>query len=205
MKSGNSSGIHAVRTLLDQAVQQRIGSGMAAAWGSLDALLNAPWKAYPFSTVYSGKSSYFSNNATVGSRSVDVDAHSVFDLASLTKILATTSLYMVLHERGIIRASDTLSQHLPTECTHNPDLKDITIGQLLSHTSGLPAHREFFKEMPAIIGAELSSSSAGSVLSANQLAEAPVDLRKKKFYELVLATRPGQEVARRLYTLILDF
>jgi CubicO group peptidase (beta-lactamase class C family) len=61
----------------------------------------------------------------------------VFDLASLTKPLATTLLWLV----SDIPWSSPLSQLLPAP----RDKKDITVQQLLTHSAGLPAWRPFFK------------------------------------------------------------
>jgi len=59
----------------------------------------------------------------------------VFDLASLTKVLATASAVMVLVEDGKIRLSDRVSAVLP-EFT-GPSKEVVTIRHLLTHTSGL--------------------------------------------------------------------
>src|SRR5262249_36127509 len=61
----------------------------------------------------------------------------VFDLASLTKPIATASSVMLLIERGKLRLSDTAATHLPTFGTKGKE--KITIEQLLLHTSGLIA------------------------------------------------------------------
>jgi len=67
----------------------------------------------------------------------------LFDLASLTKPLATTLAVMLLCQRGGL----SLDQRLPTvlPAVSDSDKSDITIAQLLSHTSGLPAYRPYFR------------------------------------------------------------
>jgi len=59
----------------------------------------------------------------------------VFDLASLTKVVATTTAVMQLVQAGKIRLNDPVSKYLP-EFGQN-DKQDITVRQLLTHYSGL--------------------------------------------------------------------
>jgi uncharacterized protein YbbC (DUF1343 family)/CubicO group peptidase (beta-lactamase class C family) len=61
----------------------------------------------------------------------------VFDLASLTKPLATATSIMLLVERGKLSLSDRVAQHLPAFGQNGKD--KITVEQLLLHTSGLIA------------------------------------------------------------------
>ncbi len=58
----------------------------------------------------------------------------VFDAASLTKVVATTTSIMVLVERGDLRLSDTVGKYIPE--IEDETAKRITIQQLLTHTSG---------------------------------------------------------------------
>jgi uncharacterized protein YbbC (DUF1343 family)/CubicO group peptidase (beta-lactamase class C family) len=61
----------------------------------------------------------------------------VFDLASLTKPIATATAIHLLVERGKLRLDDRVATHLPA---FGMDGKDrITVEHLLLHTSGLPA------------------------------------------------------------------
>jgi CubicO group peptidase (beta-lactamase class C family) len=64
-------------------------------------------------------------------------AATIFDLASLTKVVATTSLAMRLVERGRLHLQDPVRQHLPR--WNRRDRASVTIGDLLEHASGLPA------------------------------------------------------------------
>jgi uncharacterized protein YbbC (DUF1343 family) len=63
----------------------------------------------------------------------------VFDLASLTKIFATTASVMKLMEEGKIRLNDPVVRYLPDFAkSGSPDGKDqVTIRQLMTHTAGL--------------------------------------------------------------------
>jgi len=59
----------------------------------------------------------------------------VFDLASLTKVIATTTAVMQLVERGKVRMNDPVAKYLPEFAQNGKD--DITVRQLLTHYSGL--------------------------------------------------------------------
>jgi uncharacterized protein YbbC (DUF1343 family)/CubicO group peptidase (beta-lactamase class C family) len=59
----------------------------------------------------------------------------VFDLASLTKVIATTTAVMQLVEQGKVRLNDPVAKYLPEFAQNGKD--DITIRQLLTHYSGL--------------------------------------------------------------------
>lgn len=68
---------------------------------------------------------------------------SIFDVASLTKIYATTLSIMKLTDTGVLSPSDKLKKFFPEL---NADKAEITIEQLLRHTSGLPAWEAFYCE-----------------------------------------------------------
>lgn len=64
-----------------------------------------------------------------------MDTGTLFDLASLTKVVGTTTALMVLADRGLIRVDDPVSRYLPGFDTGAK--KQITIRHLLTHTAGL--------------------------------------------------------------------
>ena len=68
----------------------------------------------------------------------------VFDCASLTKVVATTTAIMQLWEQGKFRMSDPVTKYLP-EFAQNGK-QDITIRQLLVHYSGLPEDLDLLKK-----------------------------------------------------------
>lgn len=59
----------------------------------------------------------------------------IFDIASLTKVVATTSAVMCLVEEGKIRVNDTVAKYIP-EFGQN-EKEEITVRELLTHFSGL--------------------------------------------------------------------
>ena len=71
------------------------------------------------------------------------DAHSLVRLCSLSKILATDLLMKLVAEHKV-QFTDTLQRfappgtHVPTEMLHGPVLREMTLGDLATHTSGLP-------------------------------------------------------------------
>jgi beta-glucosidase-like glycosyl hydrolase/CubicO group peptidase (beta-lactamase class C family) len=73
----------------------------------------------------------------------------IFDLASITKVVATTSAAMKLQEQGRLNLDDQVVSYLPEfqgPDTENTRLKSsITIRHLLTHTSGLPGWRPIYK------------------------------------------------------------
>jgi CubicO group peptidase (beta-lactamase class C family) len=59
----------------------------------------------------------------------------LFDLASLTKVVGTTTAIMLLVDRGLIKVNDPVGKYIPA--FNAGDKKQITIRHLLSHTAGL--------------------------------------------------------------------
>ena len=66
----------------------------------------------------------------------------IYDLASLTKPLITGLLCARLVERGSLNIDDGVAEHLPE--FNRGDKREVTIRQLLTHTSGLPAWRPVY-------------------------------------------------------------
>lgn len=64
-----------------------------------------------------------------------VQGDTIYDAASLTKVVATTPAVLLLHERGKLNIEDPVRKHLP-EFT-GQGRETISIRQLLTHTSGL--------------------------------------------------------------------
>ncbi|ALC91434.1 penicillin-binding protein [Bacillus sp. FJAT-18017] len=85
----------------------------------------------------------------IGSRVVypekqPMQLNTVFDLASLTKVVATLPMILKLIEEGVWRLDDKVAHFLPDFGKHGK--ADISIKNLLTHTSGLAAHYEYFRE-----------------------------------------------------------
>lgn len=78
-------------------------------------------------------------------QSTATTTNSVFDIASISKVMATTLAVMGLHDQGILNIYDPVAKYLPEFNT--PEKRTITIYQLLIHTSGLPAFRVYINEI----------------------------------------------------------
>jgi serine-type D-Ala-D-Ala carboxypeptidase len=68
----------------------------------------------------------------------------IFDLASLTKVIATTSLVMRLVDEGTLSLDDSIRKWIP-EWRGN-DREHVVLRSLLSHSSGLTAWLPFFRD-----------------------------------------------------------
>ena len=72
---------------------------------------------------------------------------SIFDLASLTKVVATTTATLVLAQRGLLHLDDPVGRHLPWWAAGDPAKARVTLRHLLLHQAGLPPFRRFFLEI----------------------------------------------------------
>jgi CubicO group peptidase (beta-lactamase class C family) len=80
-----------------------------------------------------------------------------FDIASLTKPIATATLAMTLDAQGLLKLDDTVYQWLAG--ARQPAHKRMTVRQLLNHTSGLPAWQPYYRTLPmSIIGTDTGKS-----------------------------------------------
>ncbi|HVD06699.1 MAG TPA: serine hydrolase [Gemmatimonadaceae bacterium] len=91
---------------------------------------------------------------------------SIYDLASLTKVIGTTTALMVLYDEGRIHLEDPVSKYVPG---FSGGWKDsVTLRHLLTHRSGLPAGRDLWR-----------------------IAQSPTDARQMVI-DTQLECRPGQ-------------
>ena len=68
----------------------------------------------------------------------------LFDLASLTKILSTTTLMMSSVDRRKVRLTDPVSRWMRE--WRGVDRETVTVEDLMTHSSGLTAHLPFFRD-----------------------------------------------------------
>lgn len=73
-----------------------------------------------------------------------VTSASIFDLASLTKVVATTSMAMLLYEHGFLDLDLPVLSLVPEFKADDHRREQITIRMLLAHSSGLPAHEKLY-------------------------------------------------------------
>ncbi len=119
--------------------------------------------------VMSGESMVLQNQwgTLAGAGTPEITRASLFDLASLTKVVATTPCWVVLasEKRGILEEPIcTWFKDCPEDKAH------ITPRMLLAHSSGLPAWRPYYLRTPACAS---RSDFTGSNILAESLAYAP--------------------------------
>jgi len=121
--------------------------------------------SYPGAQVLIGNERDILYNKSYGNFTYDenspvVTDYTMYDLASVTKVLATTSAIMKLYDQRKFNLSDKVSYYIPEFGSNGKE--DITILNLLIHNSGLTAFVPFYKYysnseevMDAIYNAEL--------------------------------------------------
>lgn len=109
----------------------------------LDAIQQKEIPGAVLAVVKDGKMAYLKayGNKQLFPTSVPMDVNTVFDLASVTKPVATAISAMILVERGQLRLVDKVNLFIPNfkEWT-GKNKKDIRVIDLMTHTSGLPAY-----------------------------------------------------------------
>ena len=73
-----------------------------------------------------------------------VDANTIYDMASLTKVIATTTASMILEEQGLLDLDRTVVSYLPE--FNAPDKAPITVRMLVTHRGGLEAFAALYRE-----------------------------------------------------------
>ena len=92
-----------------------------------------------------------------------VTTATAFDLASLTKPLGTALAVMLLCQQGRLDPDRRLAAVLPA--AGGSDKRDVTIAQLLAHTSGLPDYRPYFGRLVLLPESERRSRLREFLLS----------------------------------------
>ena len=125
---------------LPAALPQTVGMN-AAKLNQIDALVEADIaaKKLPGAVVLIGHKGKIVFRKAYGNRSLvptveKMTVDTIFDLASLTKPIATATSIMILVEQGKLRLNDTIGMYIPD--IDDAVAKKVTIQQLLTHTSG---------------------------------------------------------------------
>jgi CubicO group peptidase (beta-lactamase class C family) len=121
-----------VRRTLADAIAARVTPGGVVAVGTA---------ASPVYTLTLGRVTYAREAAPV-------DVATVYDLASLTKVLATTPLALVAHAAGPLPLETAIGTRLVAFERHGR----ATVQDLLEHAAGFPAHRPYFREVAGRAG-----------------------------------------------------
>ena len=83
-----------------------------------------------------GKTSFYNYGMADAARQRRITSDSIFNLASVGKLFATTLLAVAV-KRGEMRLDDPVAKYV-TELQKGGDIQEVTLGQIASHTSGLP-------------------------------------------------------------------
>ena len=70
----------------------------------------------------------------------------IYDIASLTKVVGTTTAIMLLEEEGRLDIDAPVSRYIP-EWGGSPEKERVTVRHLLTHTAGLPAFEPLWREL----------------------------------------------------------
>jgi CubicO group peptidase (beta-lactamase class C family) len=108
----------------------------------------------------------------------------IYDLASLTKPLATTLAVMVLVKEKKLRLDDRVTRFFPNFAVHGKT--PVTFRQLLSHSSGLPSVRSYYRE---IAEKEAKEGKVGFLGTRSAREYVYTQLQREK-----LAAPPGRQV-----------
>jgi serine-type D-Ala-D-Ala carboxypeptidase len=98
-----------------------------------------------------------------------VEATTIYDIASVTKVVSTTTVAMLLYDRGDLDLNATVVDYLP-EFDTEPGKKRVTLRMLLAHSSGLPAYEKLYER--ATTREELFRLAATTPLQAPPLSRA---------------------------------
>jgi CubicO group peptidase (beta-lactamase class C family) len=122
-------------------------------------------RVFPGAVLEVGSSGTIDATIAVGHLAYDDDATpvtetTVYDLASLTKVLCTTMLAARLVQARRIRVDDPVGMWC--DAWTGEDRGAVTLRHLLLHASGLPAHRRYFEQLRG--GAAFEAAIAGETL-----------------------------------------
>jgi beta-N-acetylhexosaminidase len=122
-------------------------------------MTNAPWptvvqrgierRAFPSAVVEFGRRDGVLERQAFGRLTYADDApptrqDTIYDLASLTKVMATTPRAMQAIDAGALHLEDPVARYLPE--WRGEDRAAVTIADLLEHASGLTAYLPFFRD-----------------------------------------------------------
>ncbi|NIM34352.1 MAG: serine hydrolase [Hydrotalea flava] len=118
--------IHTIDSILQSQVKQQFIPGAVV-------LIKKDGKVV-YQQAY-GYARMYSNDHQLLAKPEKMQLNTMFDLASLTKVIGTTTAIMYLADRHLLSVNDPVSKYVADFNT--PDKKNITIRNLLTHTSGI--------------------------------------------------------------------
>lgn len=133
-----SQALRSVAPLLERAIAARVFPGAVVEVGRTNGAI---------ATITAGAQTY-------DAAATPVDAGTIYDLASLTKVLATAALVAEEFASGRMRLNDRV-RHWVASWT-GEDRQSVTLQDLLEHASGLPAHRPYYQSRSGRASFELA-------------------------------------------------
>lgn len=146
----SGSGIITHEKLMEKVAPAAVGMN-AELLQAIDSIANAGIRqgAFPGAVVLAAKDGKIFYEKAFGTYNYGspkrINTQSIFDLASVTKILATTLSVMKLHDEGKIKLNKTLGTYLPW--VRKSDKKNLPIEKILLHQAGLVAFIPFYKNL----------------------------------------------------------
>ncbi|MBI5526497.1 MAG: beta-lactamase family protein [Deltaproteobacteria bacterium] len=147
------------------------------------------------------------HGTTGGAAGEPVSPSTVYDVASLTKPLAMTAALMTMESRGASPTSWSIGRHIAE--FRAGDRGEITVAQVLSHRSGLPAHREYFASIPIELWATRRAKELVRRMAAGEPLEKPPGTETiysdlgfivlEELFEREAGTRLDEFLSRELY------
>jgi len=80
---------------------------------------------------------------TYNDTSAAVTKNTIYDIASLTKVIATTTAAMICYDKNLFSLDDPVAKYIPKFSQNRKE--KVTINNLLLHNSGLPAFKRFYE------------------------------------------------------------
>ena len=170
--------------LLDRAIADGAFPG-----GVLAVALDGQVAVHPFGAL------------TYGAKSRRVDAETIYDVASLTKPIVTTTAAMMLFEQGRLDPDAPVARYLPEFAAASAGDPDsgwrarVSVHNLLLHDSGLPGHREFFKDVRGVNAGAKAQEKGTTLIEGLKPHASTVRLRRAAF---VADATTSEQPARRI-------
>lgn len=158
-KYKRGAGYHTEKTRLAYSSPEAVGLN-SADLDSIDLIAAEAIreKATPGAVVMVIKDGNVIFNKAYGSHTYDgkekTELGDIYDLASLTKVSATTISVMELYEQGKISLDKTIGDYIPN--ARNSNKEDLTVKELLAHQSGVTAVSFYLKLKPDEYSADSS-------------------------------------------------
>lgn len=161
--------------------------------------------AYPGAVLFFGHENNLIYQKAFGKYTYEQNAQmmstdAIFDMASVSKVVGTTTAAMLLYDEGKLDLNARVASYLPEFGNNGKDI--ITVRNLLVHNAGLPAWKPFYKEF----------STADEVLNAIMKTELEYPVGSKFVYsdlgmitlQKIIERISGERLDRFLKTRVFD-